>query len=257
MACPQPLECLLPHLSRPLCLIDVGARWGVASYWERLAENAKVICFEPDQHECHRLNANKPKNTTYLPIALSSHDGTLRMTITILWRISDLVHYAPSPVIGQKEGWRIVFDPIFQKTVPAADGQLFWAQAQYVRTEFPCTGVDYLEREKALAAAAIVGSYNHWDLALELIRESGDTILLKQLTTAVAGSVPKLDSEQHKDATIEQLQAENARLAAELHDALTQRHPELNSSRLSHSSPLTSALRSVKDWLFTKTFGNK
>jgi hypothetical protein len=118
-------------------------------------------------------------------------DRFLRDQGFVLWRFSHLVHYSPSPVIGVQSDWSIDFHPIICQTILASDGQVFWAQAQYVRAEFPRTGTDNVDRNRALAAAAVVGSYDHWDLALELIRKSADKQLLEKFTDAV-GVVPSL-----------------------------------------------------------------
>jgi hypothetical protein len=51
-------------------------------------------------------------------------------------------------------------------------GQIFWAQAQYVRAEFPRTGASQLPKKSGIKAAAIVASAGFWDLALEILSKS-------------------------------------------------------------------------------------
>jgi FkbM family methyltransferase len=56
-----------------LQLIDVGARGGIASRWERFMSVLEVTAFEPDAIECDRLNreaATFPYPIRYLPVAL-------------------------------------------------------------------------------------------------------------------------------------------------------------------------------------------
>lgn len=54
----------------PVTIVDVGARWGFSPDWQAFGECLKVICFEPDEAECARLNAQATANVSYLPLAL-------------------------------------------------------------------------------------------------------------------------------------------------------------------------------------------
>ena len=62
------------HLgSDPLRLVDVGARAGVASRWDRFTNVLEVTAFEPDPDELERLNraaASLPYRAHFLPDAL-------------------------------------------------------------------------------------------------------------------------------------------------------------------------------------------
>jgi FkbM family methyltransferase len=56
-----------------LRLVDVGARGGIASRWDRFLSVLDVTAFEPDSAECERLNrdaASLPYPIRYLPVAL-------------------------------------------------------------------------------------------------------------------------------------------------------------------------------------------
>jgi FkbM family methyltransferase len=62
------------HLSEDrLRLVDVGARGGIASRWERFTSVLDVTAFEPERDECDRLNREAdslPYPIRYLPAAL-------------------------------------------------------------------------------------------------------------------------------------------------------------------------------------------
>ena len=60
----------------PVTIVDVGARWGFNTEWEVFGKNLRVICFEPDEEECNRLNAAAKPNVKYLPYALGRAAGT-------------------------------------------------------------------------------------------------------------------------------------------------------------------------------------
>ena len=59
----------------PLTIIDVGGRGGVNSEWSVFGSQASIFCFEPDEAECIRLNADGPENVTYIPTALGEKTG--------------------------------------------------------------------------------------------------------------------------------------------------------------------------------------
>ena len=53
--------------------VDVGARGGIASRWDRFLNVLNVTAFEPDSAECERLDrdaASFPYPIRYLPVAL-------------------------------------------------------------------------------------------------------------------------------------------------------------------------------------------
>jgi FkbM family methyltransferase len=61
-----------------LRLVDVGARGGVASRWDRFTSVLDVTAFEPDSSECERLNreaVSLPHRVRYLPVVLGSESS--------------------------------------------------------------------------------------------------------------------------------------------------------------------------------------
>ena len=74
---------LLAKLNEPLLCIDVGARWGADDALLKLKERAKLLCFDPDEEECRRIQAMHPVDEVeYVPLALSSDGRDLSLTIT-------------------------------------------------------------------------------------------------------------------------------------------------------------------------------
>jgi len=61
---------------RRFAVVDVGARFGGADYWNVFGDQLDLIGFEPDEDECRRLNA-LPDNRTrrYFPFALHRDEG--------------------------------------------------------------------------------------------------------------------------------------------------------------------------------------
>lgn len=64
----------------PLCIVDVGASGGVASYWGIFGQFFKAIGFEPLLAECERLNADKhkPADVTYFPCWIVADEQEVR-----------------------------------------------------------------------------------------------------------------------------------------------------------------------------------
>jgi FkbM family methyltransferase len=59
----------------PVTIVDVGARWGFNAEWKVFGDSFKVYCFEPDEDECARLNAQAGHNVRYIPAALGKEAG--------------------------------------------------------------------------------------------------------------------------------------------------------------------------------------
>ena len=59
----------------PIVILDIGARGGLNPEWSVFADQAKVYCFEPDEHECKRLADDAPAHVTYIPRALGRTSG--------------------------------------------------------------------------------------------------------------------------------------------------------------------------------------
>ena len=82
-----------------LRLVDIGARGGIASCWDRFASVLDVTAFEPESAECERLNRaarSLPYPIRYLPVALgrASRDG-VPFHVT-RWPVASSI-YRPNP----------------------------------------------------------------------------------------------------------------------------------------------------------------
>lgn len=108
-------------------------------------------------------------------------DRFLRDHGFVLWRFSELVHYATQPAETDMK-MRIAVAPGFDQDISVGSGQLFWGQAQYVRSEFPRTGPSTLTIDRAIPAAAVAGLAGLWDLSVEILRKA-DVELAEQLSS--------------------------------------------------------------------------
>lgn len=108
-------------------------------------------------------------------------DRFLRERGFVLWRMQNLAHYATTRVGGEPHRMMIGSDPGVQQTIDVANGQLFWADCFYVRQEATAVSDARLGRADAIAAAALVAQWNFADLAMEMVRKSGDAELLAQV----------------------------------------------------------------------------
>ena len=70
------------ELERPLVLIDVGCRWGVAEGWHDRGADLRVYAFDADEQECERLQATAPAGVTYVPVALGERGGSATLHVT-------------------------------------------------------------------------------------------------------------------------------------------------------------------------------
>ncbi|WP_051356943.1 FkbM family methyltransferase [Azorhizobium doebereinerae] len=113
-------------------------------------------------------------------------DRFLRDHGFVLWRLENLAHYSTQTVPAAFSQMIFHADPSPAASAQVANGQVFWAQAQYVRASYPRTGADSLTRAEAIPAAVLAGLYGFWDLALELVRKTGDADLLETLQGQLA-----------------------------------------------------------------------
>ncbi len=101
-------------------------------------------------------------------------DRHLRTRGFVLWRLADLAHYSlPGGVSDFPTTETHYYDVHHPVTVAGAGGQLYWANAFYVRKEiaFPPDDIPW---EAALADAVLTGALGFWDLAhLAAARASG------------------------------------------------------------------------------------
>jgi FkbM family methyltransferase len=273
---------LLSQIDTPLLCVDVGARWGVDSALLLLKERAKLLCFDPDEEECARLQVHHSLDEVeYVPLALSSDGRELSLTITrqpacssifgpeealythypalvdivpervvsvpstsldkyladrglskpdllkldtqgseldilkgavnnlsaacmidievefnpiyrgqalfgevdlfmrangfSLWRLPMLVHYAPKNFPASETPVQALSVPGCLETVNPGNGQLFWAQAHYVRSECLVTDARPISAAFAHRAAAVASAYGYWDLALMVLEKCDAT----------------------------------------------------------------------------------
>ena len=274
---------LLHSIEERMLCVDVGARWGADGALMVLKDKAKLLCFDPDQEECARLQAGHSiEDVEYVPIALSSDGRELSLTVTTepagssiyppvevlyksypalemitpekvvavpstsldkyladrqmpkpavykldtqgseldilkgvagnlsdacmidievqfnplyhgaalfgdvdvflrsqgfsLWRLPLLVHYTEQNVPSAEAVVQSVSTPpsIVQTSNPG-NGQIFWGQAHYVRTDCLNTNDTPITSQIALRSAAIVSAYGYWDLALMILTKCTDT----------------------------------------------------------------------------------
>lgn len=108
-------------------------------------------------------------------------DRFLRDRGFVLWRFENLVHYPTESLPYAQATLMIAGDPGLATMAQVPNGQVYWAQAQYVRAEYPRTGAERMELRDAIVPAILAAVYGWWDLALELVRKTGDVDLLRSL----------------------------------------------------------------------------
>jgi FkbM family methyltransferase len=92
------LAVLANHLGEPVRLIDVGARGGLDERWEPFHPLLEVLGFEPDGHECERLNqaaSSLPYRSRFLPHALGRAGGEVTFNVC-RWPVASSI-YEPNP----------------------------------------------------------------------------------------------------------------------------------------------------------------
>jgi hypothetical protein len=103
----------------------------------------------------------------------------------VLWRFDDICHYSTEHLSCAQTAMRIAVEPGQSTTAQVSNGQVYWAQAQYVRAEYPRTGAEQMALREAIVPAILAGAYGWWDLALELIRKTGEDALLNSLRASL------------------------------------------------------------------------
>jgi len=278
-------ELLKDRISKPLCLVDVGAAGGAIEGWQCFGDKAQVFCFEARDDETADLNAaNQLTNIEYVPLALAEDDKGIDLTVAqiptcssvyppikavyerypacaimrpvttvhcpsinldafmsargidrihaikldtqgfelnilrgaedalrqclfavievefnalyegqplfcdvdrfmrdrgfVLWRFNNLAHYSMGVIGGEQHPMMIGSDPGGHHQVHFANGQLFWGDALYVKASATALSDEAILRDDAIAGAALVSQWGFWDLALEMVRKSGDAHLL-------------------------------------------------------------------------------
>jgi FkbM family methyltransferase len=274
---------LLEAVKERMLCVDVGARWGADSALLSLKSKAKLLCFDPDEEECARLQiGHSIEDIEYVPLALSENGLDLHLTVTAepsgssvylpvetlykrypalamitpakvvtvqtvyldkylaergmakpslfkldtqgseldilkgaqanlseaslidievqfnplyvgaglfgdvdvflrsqgfsLWRLPLIVHYTQQHMPTAATSVQTISTPpgVMETTNPG-NGQLFWGQAHYVRTDCLNTNSIQLSAQIALRTAAIASAYGYWDLALMALTKCQDT----------------------------------------------------------------------------------
>ena len=80
----QAVAPLAAHLERPLVVVDVGCRWGVAGVWSSFAPHVSVVGFDPDVAECERLSMLHRGDPTvrFVAVALGRSRRTAPLYVT-------------------------------------------------------------------------------------------------------------------------------------------------------------------------------
>ncbi|KMT66595.1 FkbM family methyltransferase [Catenovulum maritimum] len=69
-------------INTPIQVIDIGARSGFETHWEKFGDNCAISGFEPDKEECKQINqALKSSNRKCYPCAIWSSKGIKSLTI--------------------------------------------------------------------------------------------------------------------------------------------------------------------------------
>jgi FkbM family methyltransferase len=105
-------------------------------------------------------------------------DRFMRDNGFVLWRLNNLSHYSTGIVSGDQHAMMIGSEPGGHNLVHFANGQLFWGDAFYVKAAATPLGDEPLQYDDAIAGAALASQWNFLDLALEMIKKSGDKELL-------------------------------------------------------------------------------
>jgi hypothetical protein len=112
-------------------------------------------------------------------------DRFLRDRGFALWRFNNLAHYSTGILAGEPHSMLVGTDPGGHQYVAFANGQLFWADALYVKEAATPVNDKPLPFREAVAGAALVSQWHFWDLVIEMIRKSGDGALLSQVSALI------------------------------------------------------------------------
>jgi FkbM family methyltransferase len=105
-------------------------------------------------------------------------DRFLRDRGFVLWRLNNLAHYSTGHLGGEPHSMLIGTDPGGHHSLAFANGQLFWGDALYVKKDATPVSDKSLDLSEAVAGAALVSQWNFWDLAVEMVRKSGDEAIV-------------------------------------------------------------------------------
>jgi FkbM family methyltransferase len=132
-------------------------------------------------------------------------DRFLRDRGFVLWRLNNLAHYSKGVIAGESHPILLAAEPGSHQYVSLDNGQLFWADAFYVREAAIPTNRQTLDFDDAVAGACLVSQWRLWDLAIEMIRKSGADELLAQLSSLVPQGAPQRTLSEENEALRQQV----------------------------------------------------
>ncbi len=121
-------------------------------------------------------------------------DRFLRDRGFVLWRFNNLAHYSTGQIGSDEHVMHVGAAPGGHRLIHLPNGQLFWADALYVRKEATAAARDSMSPQAAIAGAALACQWRFFDLAVEMIRKSGDLDLVDQLLEALGEKFAPLPS---------------------------------------------------------------
>ena len=167
-------------------------------------------------------------------------DRFLRDRGFALWRLTDIVHYAEeksdhSPALIA-HAW-----PGRVQEMNPGDGQVFWAQAHYVRASLTPAESQGTTLDEPVVAATAVAALGHWDLARHILKENGQMALAELVWQALSASATAEPAPPPADPAPPSDSALPGRIAA--------LEAELQALRASRSWRITEPLRRLSRWL--------
>ncbi len=123
-------------------------------------------------------------------------DRFLRDHGFVLWRLENLVHYAPTVEPAGASPMGLHAEPSPPRWTEVPNGQLFWSQAQYVKANLQMQSDAQVTTEDAVTAAIAVGVYGYWDLALEILNKGGNRDLEMAVRQELSPPSPRFPIER-------------------------------------------------------------
>lgn len=139
------------------------------------AENVlRTCCFIAVELEFNTLYEGQP--------LFCDVDRHLRERGFSLWRLNNLAHYSTGVVESAQHHLLVSSEPGCYEILPVDNGQLFWADALYIKADAAPTSSSQLPFDDAIAGAALASQWRLWDVALEMVRKSGAIDLFAELS---------------------------------------------------------------------------
>jgi FkbM family methyltransferase len=154
--------------SGPLAWMKLDTQGSELDILRGSVANLPTVCMIDIEVEFNPLYLGQP--------VFSDVDQFLRAQGFSLWRLPLLAHYSVGDLPDAHTPVRSDSSPrdMLQTSHPG-NGQLFWAQAHYVRTDCLPAHRAMPERQLALKTALIASAYGYWDLTLMALGKRADT----------------------------------------------------------------------------------